>query len=250
MMKTIQKPVTLSDGVIIEPSDRANTGYKHSSFNTNIRQFLSWVKKEPLEQIDKRVNVVQGGSSPTFTLGWFDDAREAAYAAAYFQQNTEELLKKYFKQVTKEDVRTGRAQLFRVIGIDFPKDLYDLPEVDPDSIDGEPRGNYGVKNKEIEKTSNLEKIKQGQSKNSAEDTFIEFLQSNSEIKNALSNIPADERQDARDMAIDRIMKGADETEVVSYLTSYLNESKKRAAQKVLSESKKTLGRIKYLAGLK
>jgi hypothetical protein len=119
---------TLSNGIVIDSNTRASTGYKQSSFNSKQRQYLAWVNKESLVESDPRVNLVQPGSSPTFTLGWFDDSREAAYAAAFFTQHRDIILNEYFTHVVSTDGKIDRQQVFSVVRLDFPKDLYDLPK--------------------------------------------------------------------------------------------------------------------------
>lgn len=119
---------TLSNGIVIDSNTRASTGYKQSSFNSKQRQYLAWVNKESLAEIDSRVNVAQPGSSPTFTLGWFNDSREAAYAAAFFTQHRDTILNDYFSHVVSADGKIDRQQVFSVVGLDFPEDLYTLPK--------------------------------------------------------------------------------------------------------------------------
>lgn len=123
--------VTLNDGIVIDFNTRASSGYKQSSFNNKQRQYLAWVKKDDLLDTDPRVNLVQPGSSPTFTLGWFNDSREAAYAAAYFSTNRKTVLDQYFNSVTSAATKIDRQQVFSVIGLGFPSDLYTLPQSAP-----------------------------------------------------------------------------------------------------------------------
>lgn len=213
----IENPVRLSNGIVIEPSHRTSSGYKNSSYNTNQRQFLAWVKKEPIEKLDRRVNIVQPGSSPTFTLGWFNDAREAAYAGAYFLSKPEELLKRYFSLVTRDDVRNGRAQIFTVLDIDFPDDLYDLPEPNMGDVSTRPvdKKTYADDPAEV-----LIGIKDKQETNAAEDIVNELLQSKPEWINALRAVAPNNRVDAKKDAIDAIKNGKSEEEALEEILGF------------------------------
>lgn len=111
---------TLSNGVTIHPN-RNETGYQFASYNTNQRQFLSYVHKVDVVAVAPEAADFQPGSSPTFTLGWFDDAREAAYAAEFFMKNITKIISEY------NQLNPNRKQVFSMLDIDFPSDLYQLP---------------------------------------------------------------------------------------------------------------------------
>lgn len=137
-MPIINEPVTLSDGITIRPS-KIGLGYHSGSWNPQAKKFIANVSKRPLLPIDPRLEKIQPNTPNAVQLGWFNDGREAAYAAEYFRRNISEILHKFFKKIERNEI-SPRTQIFAALPemLNFPADLYDLPKAKRGDMPEEP----------------------------------------------------------------------------------------------------------------
>jgi hypothetical protein len=237
---------TLSNGVSLKTSTRNNTGYRNAFWINGDDVFKAQVPRLIVSG-DSRYDKIQPNNVRGFNLGIFDDALQAAYYSQYFIDNFEEMSDKYFKYLRDVNKDNGGnvTQINRVVKIDYPSDLYDLPNPTPEECGSREISRNSNSNPDISNQDRLSQISRSQDNISAEDTFIKFL-SKPEFKQAWDST-GEEKIDSREDVISKIKNNISYEQALAYLKGYLNESRKR---KTLGESKQTINRIKMLAGLK